>query len=71
MVRKPKIAFSSPELLEVEGLDWIFVVLRKAYELLGMFSGSQSDLTPPIDRSRRVLLIGGLRLAWEGREHGF
>ncbi len=31
---------------------------------------SQTSLMPPIDRSRRDLSIGGIRLVWEVQEHG-
>ena len=30
---------------------------------------SQTSLMPPIDRSRRDLSIGGIRLVWEVQEH--
>ena len=30
---------------------------------------SQTSLMPPIDRSRRDLSIGGIRVVWEVQEH--
>ena len=35
------------------------------------FLGSQGEIRVSKCRSRRDLLIGGLRLVWEGQEHVF